>query len=269
MFRYSHAIVCRVPDSFARISGAHAPIDVQRARDEHLNYVTTLRECGVDVFEMSADNDLPDCPFVEDTCVIIGSTALLLRPGHPSRRKNVSAMKQLLQSEFPKLRLMEVTDQHANVEGSDILFTGLEIFVGISNKTNEAGALAVASAFPDFAVTPIKTGKAFHLKQAISVAGPQILAVGASDDSQAILKRIERESTYRYQTVTVPDDEAANCLFINGSLVHRLEYPDSGKVLEESVPFERFPIPFLEFAKANGHLSCGTVLLGKSAITGV
>lgn len=36
------------------------------------------------------------------------------------------------------------------------LFTGQEFFVGISEWTNEAGARAVAAAFPEYPCTPIK-----------------------------------------------------------------------------------------------------------------
>jgi dimethylargininase len=45
------------------------------------------------------------------------------------------------------------------LEGGDVLFTGKEFFVGISEFTNEAGARAVAAAFPEFPVCPIKVCK--------------------------------------------------------------------------------------------------------------
>lgn len=44
----------------------------------------------------------------------------------------------------------------AQLHGGDVLFTGREFFVGISEVTNEAGARAVAISFPDYPVTPIK-----------------------------------------------------------------------------------------------------------------
>lgn len=34
-------------------------------------------------------------------------------------------------------------------------------------------------------------------------------------------QRIEREATFRYQTLTVPEKEAANCVLVNGTLIHR------------------------------------------------
>jgi hypothetical protein len=51
-------------------------------------------------------------------------------------------------------------------------------------------------------------------------------------DACARFQRIEREATFAYQTLTVPEDTAANVLHINGTLVHRspAECPESCKV---------------------------------------
>lgn len=54
------------------------------------------------------------------------------------------------------LALVEIADPKAKLEGGDVLFTGKEFFVGISDFTNEAGARAVANAFPEFPCVPIR-----------------------------------------------------------------------------------------------------------------
>ena len=38
-----------------------------------------------------------------------------------------------------------------------------------------------------------------HLKSHLSVAGPEVLSVGAGPEAQAVLRRVEREATHRYQ----------------------------------------------------------------------
>lgn len=47
-----------------------------------------------------------------------------------------------------------------------------------------------------------------------------------------IFQRVKREATYSYQTLTVPEDSAANVLYVNGTLFHRSEkeIPASFKV---------------------------------------
>lgn len=66
------------------------------------------------------------------------------------------------------------------------------------------------------------------------MAGPDLLCVGSGKEAQEVLKRMEREATYSYQTVTLPEDEAANVLYLNGTLVHRSldEIPLSFKVMK-------------------------------------
>ncbi|GBM25723.1 hypothetical protein AVEN_54273-1, partial [Araneus ventricosus] len=63
-----------------------------------------------------------------------------------------------------------------------------EFFVGLSKRTNDAGARAVADAFPEYPVTPVKVPGKHHLKSLLSVAGPDIICVSASDEAQSVLK---------------------------------------------------------------------------------
>jgi dimethylargininase len=69
--RYSHAIVCRIPDSFSKALGTSEVINVEEARKELEEYTKVLRSLGLDVIELPADENFPDCPFIEDTALII------------------------------------------------------------------------------------------------------------------------------------------------------------------------------------------------------
>lgn len=62
---------------------------------------------------------------------------------------------------------------------------------------------------------------------------------------------MEREATFQYQILRVPDSEAANCLYINGTLIHRSkeEYPESVKVFSE-LGCETLELNGSEIAKA-------------------
>lgn len=87
--RYTHAIVSRIPSSFVDAIGCSDVVNLSQARKELEAYVEALRSLGVDVIEMAADESLPDCPFVEDTAVVCNGIALLTRPGHPQRAREV------------------------------------------------------------------------------------------------------------------------------------------------------------------------------------
>jgi hypothetical protein len=88
--RYSHAIVCRIPSSFKCALGTTSDsVNLDEARREHEEYTKVLRGLGLDVIELPPDEHFPDCPFVEDTAVVCNGIALMCRPGHPSRAKEV------------------------------------------------------------------------------------------------------------------------------------------------------------------------------------
>ncbi len=70
------------------------------------------------------------------------------------------------------------------------------------------------------------------MKYFLSMAGPDVISVGACGEAQRVLKRVEREASHRYQTLTLPEDGAAHCMYVNGRLIHRnkLEAPKSDAV---------------------------------------
>lgn len=257
-FYYTHAVVCRIPLSIR----TRGEIDLEEAKKQHEAYVRLLRELGLDVIELPPDESLPECVFVEDTAVVCNGIALITRPGAPHRTKEVETIRVMLKKEL-KLPIVEISDAKARLDGGDVLFTGREFFVGISQWTNEAGARAVAAAFPEYPCTPIKVPEPKHLKSYITMAGPDLLCVGAGKEAQEVLKRMEREATFNYQTLTVPEDVAANVLYINGTLVHRTleEIPQSFKVFGDKVDFARRCVNISELVRTSCGLTSSCILV--------
>ena len=56
-------------------------------------------------------------------------------------------MKKTLQKTDLKLFDMNLDTTGATVDGGDVLYTGAELFVGISNRTNQAGVDFLQTAF--------------------------------------------------------------------------------------------------------------------------
>ncbi|CAH1396860.1 unnamed protein product [Nezara viridula] len=258
--RYSHALVCRVSSSFAEEDSA------EQAKLQHEAYVRALRDLGLDVIEMPPDETLPNCVYIEDTAIICNGIVLIAKPKDEKRLKEVDIVRAVLKKEL-ELPVVEVVDEQAYLEGGDVLFTGQEFFVGISDFTNEAGARALARAFPEFPCAPIKVPEKKHLKAFISMAGPEVLCISSEKASQDVLKRIEREATFVYQTLTVPEEDAANVMYINGTLIHRAseEIPQAAKIFTEKIDFNRKSLAVSYLCKnPMAHLSSCCLLLRKS-----
>lgn len=84
--KYTHAVVCRIPKTY----GSDIQNDYPRAKFQHECYVKALRDTGIDVVELPADEAFPMCAFVEDTAVCCNGIALITRPGNHSRLKEVT-----------------------------------------------------------------------------------------------------------------------------------------------------------------------------------
>ncbi|MEQ2175238.1 N(G),N(G)-dimethylarginine dimethylaminohydrolase 1, partial [Goodea atripinnis] len=122
-----------------------------------------------------------------------------------------------------------------------------EFFVGLSKRTNQRGAEILADAFKDYAVSTVPVLEGLHLKSFCSMGGPGLIIIGSSEPAQKALKIMQQMSDHRYDKLTVPDDIAANCIYMNlpnkgHVLLHCTmeEFPESVKVKFISNPIFTF-----------------------------
>ncbi|KAH1182859.1 hypothetical protein KIL84_004351 [Mauremys mutica] len=180
----------------------------------------------------------------------------------------ISSIKRVL--EELKMRVVEVTDDGATLDGSDVLFTGREFFVGISKWTNHRGAEAVADAFRDFAVSTVPVTGSSHLKSFCSMAGPDTIAIGSSEAAKKAMRSMEQLTDHHYDTLTVPDDPAGNCVYVRlgpkgCALLHRSpeEFPSSLQLFQKLADLTLIPAACSEVAKLGGTLSSCSLLINK------
>lgn len=224
-------------------------VDYDKANEELNSYIATLRMLNIDVIELCPDENLAyESVFIGDTAVTVNGLFLLCRP--KNRLAEIGEVKQIVKSEL-NLPIIEINDETAELNGGDVLWTGREIFVGLSNETNEAGARAVAAAFPEYSVTPVKVPPKdnLRLKSYITMAGPDIICVNRSQEAQSMIKRMEREASFNYKLITVDDDQGSNVLYLNGALIHRNDYPDSVAVLQDKIDYSRVPVKVSELSR--------------------
>ncbi|CAB1437510.1 unnamed protein product [Pleuronectes platessa] len=170
------------------------------------------------------------------------------------------------------LNIVEMTDETATLDGGDVLFTGQEFFVGLSKRTNQRGAEILADAFKDYAVSTVPVQQGLHLKSFCSMGGPGLIVIGSSEPAQKALKIMQQMSDHRYDKLTVPDDLAANCVYMNlPDLGHVLlhctaeEFPESAKVFEKLKDYTLIPLANSEKVKVDGALTCCSVVINKKS----
>ncbi|XP_036269844.1 N(G),N(G)-dimethylarginine dimethylaminohydrolase 2 isoform X1 [Pipistrellus kuhlii] len=292
--RCSHALIRGVPESLASGEGAGAglpALDLAKAQREHGVLGGKLRQrLGLQLLELPPEESLPLGPLLGDTAVIQGDTALIARPWSPARRPEVTpgarggapqasgkswaGMSQ--SSSLPQvdgvrqalqdlgLRIVEMGDENATLDGTDVLFTGREFFVGLSKWTNHRGAEIVADTFRDFAVSTVPVSGPCHLRSLCGMGGPRTVVAGSSDAAQKAVRAMAALTDHPYASLTLPDDAAADCLFLRPGLpgappflLHRGggDLPNSQEALQKLSDVTLVPVSCSELEKAGAGLS--------------
>lgn len=210
----------RPPSEALRLALSEHPerdrIDPQRAVREHMAYVEAIQAAGVLVAMLPPEPGLPDACFTWDTVLAFaplagGASALLVaaRPGEPSRRPEVASVLASARGIAPNAEVVEIREP-GTLDGGDVITYGRRVAIGISARTNEAGARQLAAAVQRIgyqaflcpvddrlhlasAVTPIRARRLIGTAsgfQSLDAAGPEV----APDD-------VER--------LVIPDDQGA------------------------------------------------------------
>ncbi|XP_051852178.1 N(G),N(G)-dimethylarginine dimethylaminohydrolase 2 [Antechinus flavipes] len=265
--RFSHALIRGVPESLGKeeegIAVGLPPLDLAKAQREHGVLGGKLRQrLGLQLLELPPEEQLPFGPLLGDTVVIHGDTALITRPWSPSRRPEVDGVRRALQD--LGLRIVELKDENATLDGTDVLFTGHEFFVGLSKWTNHRGAEIVADTFRDFAVSTVPVLGPSHLRGLCGMGGPRTVLAGSSEAAQKALRAMAALTDHPYASLTLPDDAAADCLFLRPGLpeaspflLHRGcgDLPNSQEVLQKLPDVTLVPVSCSELEKAGAGLS--------------
>ncbi|WP_447764891.1 dimethylarginine dimethylaminohydrolase family protein [Sphingopyxis panaciterrae] len=147
-YAFAHAL-CRAPGRSAvkgiRADGGPDP-DFYGLVAEHEAYVATLRELGLSVEILEPLEDFPDALFTEDVALTFSDGAILLRPGAEARAGEVEHIRAPLAAHHK--RVLEMTGP-GFADGGDILRLADRVIIGLSARTDRAGAEELADLLAD------------------------------------------------------------------------------------------------------------------------
>lgn len=229
------------------------PIDVGLARIQHAQYVAALRSAGVEINELPPLDAHPDACFVEDCALVAGRTALVARSGAPSRIGEADSIAAVLAS----THRVERTIAPATLDGGDCLRVGRTWFIGRSARTNVGGVQRVREVYGPlgFSVVEVPVEGFLHLKCVASPIDEDAILVAEGTVDLALFGGIE--------LVTIPRAEAyaANALVVNGTAIIAKGYPSVRAALGRR-GLRVVELALTEIAKADGSLTCMSILLG-------
>jgi dimethylargininase len=224
-------------------------VDVARAIAQHAAYERALAAAGLEVRRLAALDGFPDAVFVEDTALLLGAHAVILRPGATSRAGETRSTAEGLADSFTVHRLGA-----GHVDGGDVLRIGRRLYVGLSSRTDEAGlrALAAAVAPLGYDVVPVPVAGGLHLKSAATcVAG-------------VLLHNPDWVSAARFadvEPVAVAPGEAygGNVLLAGATLLAAADGPRTAEILAAR-GFDVVALDISEMRKADAALTCMSLI---------
>lgn len=250
-YRYNTAIV-RTPCA-AVVHGLratdHGDPDYSALQAEHGNYIAALEAAGLEVLVLPELESLPDSVFVEDPAVVFTQGAVLLRSAAQARRAEGQAILPVLHEHFDTV--LELP--HGHVDGGDVLVTPRAVLIGISKRTDAAGAAALAEclAFLGLKSEIVHTPEGvLHFKTECSLLDEETVL--------ATKRMVAAGQALRgFRTIMVPDGEepAANVLRINASVLVSAKYQRTREILENN-GYSTAPVQTAEIEKIDAGLSC-------------
>jgi dimethylargininase len=229
-----------------------SPIDYERAVQQHEAYCTLLRECGLDVIELSENSSFPDSTFVEDTAVVVDEIAVMTSMGVESRRGEVPAIESALSTYRPIDRILPP----ATLEGGDVLRSGKKIFVGVTPRTNTAGVdslIAILKPF-GYSIIPVPVRGCLHLKSACTLIDAETLLINPHWINPGIFEG------FRIITVSEIEPWAANALLINTWVCMHAGFSRTLESLN-NLGFRIKTVDISELLKAEAGMTCSSLIV--------
>lgn len=225
--------------------------DFTKTIEQHQCYCQALLQCGLKVIPLEADTKHPDSTFVEDVAVLTEKGAILTRPGAQSRAGEVENIKTHLQTFYTEMA--EITEP-GTLDGGDICEAGNHFIIGISHRTNEAGAQQLANWLAQQGHTSAlvdirKVSGILHLKSGISYIGDNRMVIIDSLAGHDAFRNFELIRTLAHE------DYAANCIRVNDYILMASGFPVLRETLEK-LGYSIIALDMSEYRKMDGGLSC-------------
>jgi dimethylargininase len=227
-----------------------APV-FERAVEQHQAYCDALESCDLEIIRLDSDERYPDSTFVEDTAVLTQRGAIITRPGAPSRLGETDGIVPVLREHYRELYSIS---EPGTLDGGDVCEAGEHFFIGVSHRTNEAGAKQLAQLLDSFGYSSSLIdirglSNILHLKSGMAyLGGKHLVGIEALRGHKAL-------SGYDLSGLNSAEEYAANCLALNGRVLIAKGFPAMEQELDHR-GYRTISLDMSEFQKMDGGLSC-------------
>ncbi len=233
------------------------PIDFEVALSQHKRYEQVLEDLGCQIERLGEESDFPDSVFVEDIAIVLDELAIITRPGAISRRGERESVESALRPH----RRLEHVQAPAILDGGDVLVVGKDIYVGISSRSDSEAVDQVRAIVTDYGydVGEVNVCGCLHLKSAVTALTEDTLII---NPDWVVADHFLGRTCIQ---VVPSEPNAANVLRVGDTILFAASFPRTGSRLA-SAGFEVRPVDASELAKAEGALTCCSLLFDSAAV---
>mgnify|MGYP001405070984 CR=1 FL=1 len=216
--------------------------------EEHNSYVKVMNELNLKVNLLEPLEDFPDSIFVEDPALIYKTNCIILNPSDPSRNGEKIIINKEIKTFFENIYFIE----NGFIEGGDILNINNHFIIGLSNRTNKAGAENLSKILYSLgaSVSICETPKnVLHFKSECSLIDDDVILVSSKMANLEYLK-----SNYNLIELPIGEEGAANSLRINDKLLVPDGFSKADEILSKN--YNIIKIKVNEISKVDAGLSC-------------
>jgi dimethylargininase len=232
------------------------PPDYRLAQDQHTQYCRILSQLDISVEILPPDPRYPDGCFVEDTAIVTERGLIITNPGDPGRSGEAATIENAVVAGKLAPIIARITPP-GTLDGGDVLRLGRNFIIGLSGRTNAAGAAQLRAALEQLG-SETRTieipADLLHLKTGVTYIGQKTLIAWPS--------LAAHEAFAEFNRIIPADDEryAANTLLVNGTVLVPAGFPGVSRSIRKlSLPV--IETPMTEFQKMDGGLTCLSLLL--------
>ena len=225
-------------------------IDYALAVEQHHRYRLLLQSLGCEVVSLPADDAFPDCVFVEDTAIVFEEIAVITRPGAESRRGEIDVIAEALAPYRPLAHI----EAPATIDGGDVLVLDDRIYVGMSERTNEA-ALEQLRVHTGRVVIPVRVEGCLHLKTGVTRVSRDTLLINRDCVDAAAF------AGWQFIDVDPAEPFGGNALLLGDVVIYPAELTQTLSRLKAH-DLDVRTVAQSELAKAEGGVTCCSLLIG-------
>jgi len=224
--------------------------DYELALKQHDTYIAALKQCGVDVLVLDADERYPDSCFVEDPAVVTRNCAIITNPGAGTRNGEKEEIIPAIKKFYSDDQIEYIKDP-GTLEGGDVMMVGDHFYVGRSARTNEEGIRQFKEILEKhgFTCSEVPLEKVLHLKTGVNYLENNNMLVSG--------EFVTKPDFEKYNHIEIPESEAyaANCIWMNGTVIVPEGYPTVLKAVQDA-GYKTLIVDTSEYRKLDGGLSC-------------